>query len=81
MTQKALSESSGVSVPTLKRMEASDGLVSGYADNTGSVVASLSDVGIEFILANGGGEGVRLKAPTGVAESALEATVRETVDG
>ena len=61
LTQKALCESAGISIPTLKRMEASDGQVSGYASNVHSVVDVIERNGVVFIAENGGGVGVRLK--------------------
>lgn len=61
MKQDALAARSRVSVPTIKRMEASDGEVTGYPNNVLAVKAALEDAGIEFIAENGGGPGVRLR--------------------
>jgi transcriptional regulator with XRE-family HTH domain len=65
--QKALAELSGVSLPTIQRMEASDGNnVRGVVDTLVKVVEALNRAGIELIGDNaastGGGRGVRLKA-------------------
>jgi predicted transcriptional regulator len=63
--QKDLSELSGVSLPTIQRMEASDGQVRGMIDTLVKVVAALDRAGLALIGDNatstGGGRGVRLK--------------------
>ena len=65
--QKQLAEMSGVSQPTIQRMEASEGTVRGVVDSLTKVVEALERAGIELIGDNatsaGGGRGVRLKAP------------------
>ena len=65
--QKTLAELSGVSLPTIQRMEASDGNVRGVIDSLIKVVGALESNGIELIGDNGrsegGGRGVRLKQP------------------
>jgi transcriptional regulator with XRE-family HTH domain len=65
MEQKALAEASGVSLPTIQRMEASDGVVRGVIDSLMKVMAALEAAGIEFInegaTSTGGGRGVRLR--------------------
>jgi transcriptional regulator with XRE-family HTH domain len=65
--QKQLAEMSGVSHPTIQRMEASDGNVRGVIDTLTKVVEALDRAGIELIgdnaTSNGGGRGVRLKQP------------------
>lgn len=48
-SQKEIAESSGISVPTLKRMEACSGPVVGIPNNVRAVIESLSLLGIEFI--------------------------------
>jgi DNA-binding XRE family transcriptional regulator len=63
MDQQALADRSGVSVPTIKRMEAGDGPIRGNYENVAAVVAVLEASGIEFIPENGGGPGVRLRKP------------------
>lgn len=60
-TQKQLAEASAISIPTLKRMEASEGDASGMKNNVSAVVQALINMGIVFISENGGGYGVRLK--------------------
>jgi len=65
MEQKALAAASGVSLPTIQRMEASDGVVRGVIDSLMKVMAALETAGIEFIneggTSTGGGRGVRLR--------------------
>jgi transcriptional regulator with XRE-family HTH domain len=65
--QKQLAELSGVSVPTIQRMEASDGNVRGVIDTLTKVVEAFERAGVELIGDNapspGGGRGVRLKQP------------------
>jgi transcriptional regulator with XRE-family HTH domain len=60
LDQQELSNRSGVSIPTIKRMEAGDGLVRGNYENVAAVVGALEAAGVEFI--NGDQPGVRLKA-------------------
>ncbi len=64
--QRQLAELSGLSVPTIQRMEASDGVVRGNVDSLMKLVAALDIAGIELIgegaVSPPGGRGVRLKA-------------------
>lgn len=66
--QKTLAELAGLSVPTIQRMEASDGNVRGVVDSLTKVVDALTQAGIELIGENAqsiaGGRGVRLRTPT-----------------
>ncbi len=59
ITQAELAASANLSVPTLKRMEGSDGPAAGLPNNVGAVVRALEAAGVEFT--NGGQPGVRLK--------------------
>lgn len=63
--QKTLAELSGLSVPTIQRMESSDGNVRGVVDSLTKVVRALDLAGIELIgegmPSPAGGRGVRLK--------------------
>lgn len=65
--QKKLAELSGVSLPTIQRMEASEGNVRGVVDTLTKVVEALQAAGVELIGENarseGNGRGVRLKNP------------------
>jgi transcriptional regulator with XRE-family HTH domain len=63
--QKALAELCGLSVPTIQRMEASDGVIRGNVDSLMKLIGALDTVGIVLIGAGaaspGGGRGLRLK--------------------
>ncbi len=62
--QRQLAALSGLSLPTIQRMEASDGVVRGNVDSLMKLVEALQDAGIELInegvASSGGGRGVRL---------------------
>lgn len=64
--QKTLAEWSGISLPTVQRMEASDGTVRGVIETLTRVIEAFDQAGIELIGDNapslGGGRGVRFKA-------------------
>lgn len=60
MSQPHLAEAANISVPTLRRMEASPGEATGLANNVAAVQSALEAAGVEFIEPNGGGAGVRL---------------------
>ncbi|KQV34444.1 MULTISPECIES: helix-turn-helix transcriptional regulator [unclassified Rhizobium] len=49
MGQKELADASRISVPTLKRMEGSDGLAVGMPNNVLAVRTALESAGVEFI--------------------------------
>ena len=63
--QRTLARLSGVSVPTIQRMEGSVGQVRGTVDSLVKVVDALANAGIELlgegVPSAGGGRGVRLK--------------------
>jgi predicted transcriptional regulator len=63
--QVVLAERAQLSVPTIQRMEASDGLIRGNVDSLTKVVRALEDLGIELISEGGSssgvGRGVRLR--------------------
>jgi transcriptional regulator with XRE-family HTH domain len=65
--QRQLAELSGLSVPTIQRMEASDGVIRGNVDSLMKLISALDTAGIALIGDNattsGGGRGVRLKNP------------------
>ena len=62
--QRRLAEAAGVSVPTIQRMESSDGNVRGNVDTLVKVVDALAKAGIMLIsegeVSDNGGRGVRL---------------------
>jgi transcriptional regulator with XRE-family HTH domain len=63
--QRQMAEISGLSVPTIQRMEASDGVIRGNVDSLMKLISALEDAGIELInsgaVSERGGRGVRLK--------------------
>lgn len=63
--QRELAQRSGLSLPTIQRMEASNGVVRGNVDSLMKLVDALAANGIELIGAGAtsstGGRGVRLK--------------------
>ena len=65
--QRTLADIAGVSLPTIQRMEASDGNVRGIVDTLTKVIDALNAAGIELIGENArsdnGGRGVRLRRP------------------
>lgn len=50
-----------MSLPTIKRLEASTGELGGRAGTGEAIRAALERAGVEFIPENGGGPGVRLR--------------------
>lgn len=61
--QKTLAEMAGVSLPTIQRMEASEGTVRGNIDTLTKVIEALNRAGIELL--NVGGRGVLLRERPG----------------
>ena len=63
--QRQLAERSSLSLPTIQRMEASEGVIRGNVDSLMKLVDALAAAGIELIsegaVSHGGGRGVRLK--------------------
>ena len=76
--QRALAALSGLSLPTIQRMEASDGVVRGNVDSLMKLVGALQEAGIELIAegatSSQGGRGVRLSAPAPPRPSSLRRT-------
>jgi len=68
MDQRQLAEAAGLSLPTIQRMESSDGQVRGNVESLVKVVDALERAGVELIgegaPSSGGGRGVRLKSPS-----------------
>jgi transcriptional regulator with XRE-family HTH domain len=64
--QRELAAQCGLSVPTIQRMEASEGVIRGNVDSLMKLVAALDAAGIELIgegaVSQSGGRGVRLKS-------------------
>ena len=63
--QRQLAELSGLSVPTIQRMEASEAVIRGNVDSLMKLIGALDAAGIEIIAEGAtsltGGRGVRLK--------------------
>lgn len=60
-SQQDLARASGVSLPTIKRMEARDGPIRGITDNVWKIQRALEAIGIEFT--DDDAPGVRLRQP------------------
>lgn len=65
LSQRQLAEAAGVSVPTIRRMEASAGTVRANVDTLVKIIEVLDALGVELIgeeaSSIGGGRGIRLK--------------------
>jgi transcriptional regulator with XRE-family HTH domain len=66
LDQRRLAELSGLSLPTIQRMEASDGVIRGNVDSLMKLIGALDTAGVALIgdgaaSPPGGGRGVRLK--------------------
>ena len=63
-SQSDLASASGVSEPTIKRLEAQDGDLGGAASTIDAIGSAFNGAGVDFIAENGGGAGVRLTKRT-----------------
>ena len=65
LDQRDLAERTGLSLPTIQRMEASEDVIRGNVDSLMKLIAGLNDAGIELIgdgmPSVAGGRGVRLR--------------------
>ena len=65
LDQRSLAALAGLSVPTIQRMEASDGVIRGNVDSLMKLIGALEAAGVALIgdgaASAGGGRGVRLK--------------------
>ena len=84
--QKTLAERAGLSVPTIRRMEASESVIRGNVDSLMKLIAALDCAGIELIAdgaaSSTGGRGARLKSegnPLNMLESG-RAEMRKRLD-
>jgi transcriptional regulator with XRE-family HTH domain len=63
--QRKLAELAGLSLPTIQRMEASEGVIRGNVDSLMKLVSALDAAGIDLIAGGAaslsGGRGIRLK--------------------
>ena len=68
LDQRQLAELAGLSLPTIQRMESSDGQVRGVVDTLVKVITALEGAGLELLGENapstGSGRGVRLRETT-----------------
>jgi transcriptional regulator with XRE-family HTH domain len=66
LDQRKIADLAGLSVPTIQRMEASEGVIRGNVDSLMKLIAALEAASIELIgegtVSEAGGRGVRLKA-------------------
>ena len=66
MDERGLAAASDLSLPTIQRMEASEGAIRGNVDSLMKLIAALEAAGVELIgegaVSEHGGRGVRLKA-------------------
>ena len=66
--QRQLAEAAGLSLPTIQRMEASEGVVRGTVETLTKVIEALNRAGVELIgddaRSDSGGRGVRLRHST-----------------
>jgi transcriptional regulator with XRE-family HTH domain len=73
--QRETAELADLSVPTIQRMEASDGVIRGNVDSLMKLVSALEDAGIELIGPGGsstsGGRGVRLREHVGSSKKII----------
>ena len=64
--QRTLADLAGLSLPTIQRMESSEGVIRGNVDSLTKLLAALDSAGVELIgegsASASGGRGVRLKA-------------------
>lgn len=69
--QRHLATLSGLSLPTIQRMEASEAMIRGNVDSLMKLIVALDRAGIELIAAGAastsGGRGVRLRGAAGDA--------------
>jgi len=60
-SQADLAQHSGVSEPTVARLESVDGELGGREDTAEKIRTAIEIAGVEFLDENGGGRGVRLR--------------------
>jgi transcriptional regulator with XRE-family HTH domain len=69
MDQRALAKACRLSLPTIQRMEASDGVIRGNVESLMKLIGALERAGIELIndgaASERGGRGVRLRQQAG----------------
>ena len=83
MDQRAIAHAAGLSLPTIQRMEASEGIIRGTVDSLMKVIVALKTAGVELInegdTSAPGGRGVRLlEATVGRARNAGRSRMQES---
>ena len=85
LDQRRLAELSGLSVPTIQRMEASETMVRGNVDSLVKLIAAFNEAGIEMInegaASHSQGRGVRLKIDSGTAKTVRGTRSAKTSSG
>ena len=80
LDQRTLADLSGLSLPTIQRMEASEGVIRGNVDSLVKLTAALSAAGVELIsegaVSAAGGRGVRM-AQTPQARSSRDRSLQD----
>ena len=70
LDQAALAKAARLSLPTIQRMEASDGVIRGNVESLMKLIGALERAGIQLInegaVSDSGGRGVRLRVPAPV---------------
>ncbi|MDO9638118.1 MAG: helix-turn-helix domain-containing protein [Pseudotabrizicola sp.] len=61
LSQTDLAKASGISLPTIKRLEAQDGDIGGRPATVAAIRAALEGAGVVFLPENGNGPGVALR--------------------
>jgi transcriptional regulator with XRE-family HTH domain len=83
--QRRLAELSGLSVPTIQRMEASETMIRGNVDSLVKLIEALDAAGIEMIdegaVSHSQGRGVRLRISTGSAKRIASAQSNKASGG
>jgi len=81
--QRRLAELSGLSVPTIQRMEASETMVRGNVDSLVKLITAFDAAGIEMIdegaVSSSQGRGVRLKVNSGSTRNHLDNRIKPKV--
>ncbi len=76
LDQRKLAELSGLSLPTIQRMETSEDMVRGNVDSLTKLIAALDSIGVEFlregVVDTDGGRGVRFKKSAAVPRKPAE---------
>jgi len=80
MDQRALAHAAQLSLPTIQRMEASEGVIRGTVDSLVKLVGALEAAGVELInegiTSPTGGRGVRLRAADAVKRARVPTRTR-----